>query len=369
MKKNPLLSILLFYKHTYTVNIYKKFYILLIFLFLGFYSPLNAESMSLCDCLRKAKNGDFVVTAQGKNFTLFHVFDVDGSTLTIEEISAPLAEKKNIGTNWQQWIDQKAPGSTSWVIYELDLDSKSIEDIYSYSQKSWQKIYPGDQIFPTLINLVFSKIDDVKRKKAGPRPLPDMIDDRPLWHPPIFLNGKKINGVQSLAYKASWPNDSTELSGKKIEIYLPDKNELIPAYFPFWIQVSNQFAQTKLRVIDSGFNLKSIHSHFPLPPPELISHQFTPNGELIFLIKSHPKFKDFNVFAKCSDSSAPMFSVEVVTYETANRRKAKLVVANQELKNKLKADKLYYFIFEPHECSYMSIETAKPIGIAKQYVQ
>lgn len=345
----------------------KKFYIVFIFLFLCMGLRVNAEDLSLSESLRDAKKGDFVVTSHSKNFTLFHVFDVQDSTLIIEEISAPIAEKKQI-KNWQNWVEKKAPGCTSWVIYELDLDTKKIEDIYSYSQKSWQKVYPGDQIFPTLINLTFSQLEDENRKKAGPRPLPEMIDERPLWQPPIFSNGKKIKGMSCKAYKAYWPDDSTELSGKKIEIYLPKKNDLVPSYFPFWIQVSNQFAQTKLRVIDSGFNLKSIHTHFPLPSPELISHQFNSKGELQFLVKSHPLFKDYNVFAKCSEDNEPMFSVPATIYETANKRKVKLIISNEELNNKLKTDKLYYFIFEPHEYSYMSIETSKPIGIAKRYV-
>lgn len=346
----------------------KKISILFIFLFLSISTFAYPGDISLADSLKNAKKGDFVVTCQNKNFTLFHVFDVHDSTLVIEEISAPLTERKEIKSNWQEWIDKKAPGNTSWIMYELDLGSKKIEDIYSYSQKSWQKIYAGDQIFPTLINLKFSPLEDEKRKKAGPKPLPEMVDDRPLWQPPIYSNGKKIKGISSLAYKAYWPADSSDLAGKKIEIYLPKKNESVPSYFPFWIQVSNQFAQTKLRVIDSGFNLKSPHTHFPLPPPELISHQFNAQGELQFLIKTHPLFKDFNVYAKSFEDNEPMICISTTVYETADKRKAKLIISNEELNNKLKADKLYYFIFEPQEHAYMSIETLKPIGIAKRYV-
>lgn len=345
----------------------KKFYLIFAVLVSCAFTSLFGQEMTLSKALTKAKKGDFVVTSQNKTFTLFHIFDVNDLTLTIEEVSAPISFLKPIKSNWQKWINEQAPGHSSWVIYELDLNSNQIEDIYSYSQKSWQKIYPGDQIFPTLINLKFNPIHKSDRKKAGPKPPPEMIDDRPIWQPPIISYGKKLKGISSDAYQAYWPEDQSELAGKKIEIFLPKENDKTPSYFPCWIQVSNYFAQSKLRVVDSGFNLNSIHSHCPIPPPELISNQFNTKGDLEFVLKSHPHFKDFKVYAKCFDDDQPQKELLSEVFETSKGRKVKIVVSNTNLNNNLDKDKLYYFIFQPDNYSHMSIETTKPIGIVKKY--
>ena len=338
----------------------------LLLFFVCFSSPLFGDQFSLSESLKEAQPGDYVVSVQGKCLTLFHIFDVKDSTITIEEISAPVAEKKNI-QNWQAWIDRGAPRHLSWVMYELDLVSKNIEDIYSFSQRGWQKVYSQEQVFPTLISLNFNLIKDSTRKKAGPRPPLDIPDTRSIWNPPVFLDGKKVKGVPCKAYQSTWPNDGTDLSGKKIEIFLP-QDEKILGYFPFWIQVSNQFSQAKMRVIDSGRGLRSVHSSFPIPPLELISHQYTSAGDLQFELKTHPSFQKYSIYFRELDGSSPIESLSFTLTPHRSSRKALFTIENEHLNNKLKSGKLYYFIFEPHEHKHMRIETTKPIGIPKPYV-
>ena len=343
-----------------------KFFVLALLALCSF-AFLQAEDLALVDSLKKAKPGDFVVSSQGKNFTLFHIFDVRGSTIVIEEISAPMNEKRRVKT-WQNWIHDKAPGHISWVMYELDLATKSIEDMYSFSQKSWQKVYPQEQIFPTLIGLKFKLIETQDRKKAGPRPPLNIPDERSIWNPPVYLQGKKLKGAQCSAYQTYWPNDGTELAGKKVEIFLPQDEDKLPAYFPFWIQASNQFAQAKMRVIDSGADLKSIYKSYPTPPLELISHQFTTSGNLQFDLKTHPSFQKYTIYIRDSVDQSKAEVIPFATLTNSSQRKTRFTISNQDLNNKIKTDKLYYFIFEPHEHAHMSIETNKPIGIAKPYV-
>lgn len=344
---------------------FKKYFLLFIVLLLSF-AKLCSHEITLCDALRGAKAGDFLVTAQSKTMTLFHIFEVQDSIVIIEEISAPIHLKSQIKGNWQDWINQDAEGHTSWIMYELNLNSRKIEDIYSFSQKSWQQVYDQEQIFPTLINLKFSLIDQKNRRKAGPAPLPEMRDDRAIWQPPIVSNGEKIPGIICDAYQAYWPQDGSELDGKKIEIFLAQNNEKVPAYFPFWLQVSNSFSQVKLRVIDSGFNLKSIHSNFPTPPVELLSQQLTPKGELSFTLKTHPLFENFTLFAKAIDGSGPIITLPCQVYQSVDKRQAQIKVTNEDLNNMLKHDKMYHFMLEPVGYPHMSVETLKPIGPIKR---
>lgn len=328
---------------------------------------IGCQDFAIAQSLKKAQTGDYLVSTHGKNFTLFHIFDSRDNTLVIEEISAPLSEVKKIKGLWQEWINRHAPGHLSWVMYELDLNTTNIEQMYSFSQRCWQKIYPQEQIFPTLISLQFKLIPDSHRKKAGPPPPLEMPDDRSIWNPPIFYYGKKIKLATCNAYQALWPQDGSELANKKIEIYLPQDSEKVPNYFPFWVQASNHFAQAKMRVIDSGRGLKSIHTNLPTPPLELIAHQYNAAGDLQFELKTHPSFLNYRVYIRLKDDMN-CESIPFSLYQDPSHRRSMFTIANDDLNNKLKVDKLYYFIFEPQEHPQMSVETTKPISIAKPYV-
>lgn len=208
---------------------------LFVFAILFLSHQLVCQDFAIAQGLKKAKKGDYLVSSHGKSFTLFHIFDTKGETLVIEEISAPINEVKKIKGLWQEWVNSQAPGHLSWVMYELDLNVKNIEQMYSFSQKSWQKIYPQEQIFPTLISLQFKLIPESLRKKAGPPPPLEMPDNRLTWNPPIVFDGKKVKSAACNAYQTHWPQDGSELANKKIEIYLPQEGEKVPSYFPFWI--------------------------------------------------------------------------------------------------------------------------------------
>jgi len=59
-------------------------------------------------------------------------------------------------------------------------------------------------------------------------------------------------------YKAKWPKDSSDLSGKTLEIYLMEG-----AYFPYWIEVKGATVRGRLRILEVG---EGLFSHKQLPP-------------------------------------------------------------------------------------------------------
>lgn len=312
--------------------------------------------------LLKAKPGDYVVLNHQKMFSLLHIFDRPSDSLILEEISAPMQARLPIQSNWQDWLDQGAPGHHAWVMYELDLETLHIQDIYSCSQKSWKKVFPGEQIFPTLLELTFEPVADSKRKRQGP-PLPSgMIDDRPFWNPPIFFEGAKVKQAICQPYFSYWPNDGTELSGKRIEVYLAQEPSNVPHYFPVWMSVVDKLAQTKLRLLDSGEHLVSPYKQFPIPPLELTASQQTEEGELKFYIRSHPQLKNFKVYAK-GKNSPKNDELDFKVQSSDNFRTLIFCISKEELKDKLYKEDLYSFIFEPQEALHLSVETPKPIKI------
>ncbi|MCH9634013.1 MAG: hypothetical protein S4CHLAM7_07490 [Chlamydiae bacterium] len=348
----------------------KKSFFLIFLCFLSFsLRELRAsteENFFFKTPLSRAQKGDYVVVLQHKSLSLLHIFETHPKTLIIEEVSAPAKIKSTIKGDWKKWIENDAPGHTAWVMYELNLETGSVEDIFSCAQKCWKKVFPQEQIFPTLFDLKFSLVPDEKRKKVGPPPPSEMIEERPIWQPPVFFEGKKVPNLSSKAYSAYWPNDGTDLSGKKINIFLAEGDPNIPDFFPVWMQVSDKIGRLKLRIIDSGQELTSPYKQFPVPPPSLSACHFTKEGHLQFHLRSHPTFTEYKVYARDLESPSSLlvpFKAEV----QKGSRELRLTISNETLNNKFQLDKLYTFIFEPEGYIHLSIETPKPLKIIKKY--
>jgi hypothetical protein len=75
------------------------------------------------------------------------------------------------------------------------------------------------------------------------------------------VDGNNIPAVPFEAWQTHWPKDGTDLSGKSIEVYVPQENDKYPSYFPYWLQISGMVGNAKVRIVDSGSYMNS-----PMPP-------------------------------------------------------------------------------------------------------
>lgn len=214
------------------------------------------DVMTLKENLRKGNAGDFIVTSQGKNYTLLHIFAKQNDMLTIEEITVP-ANHISAQTNWKEWVYQKAPGNTGWVLYRLNFSSGEIQDCFSVTQNAWLDLSKGNRFLFTLLNIHLLRLSDKERKKIGESSHVGP-DRRPIWHPKMILEGKFIPNVAFSAWRTRWPNDNTPLSGKMIDVYVPEENEKYPSYFPYWLEVRGTAGgKVTVRIIDSGSKMRS----------------------------------------------------------------------------------------------------------------
>lgn len=235
----------------------KKFYLTVISL-IFICSFLKAdETLLLRDNLKKANPGDFIVISANKTDTLMHIYDKQNNVLTIEEISIPEVQRKKYPMNWKEWVSKNAPSNTSWVMYDIDISTGEMIRYYSFSKNGWFEIPDADNFISKLLNIRFKKLPDHLRKKVGQRPAPGSPDRRSFWQPRLVIDGKAIDGVPFDAWRTQWPKDNSELSGRTIEIFLPKDNTNYPSYFPYWLQISGGIGKAKIRIIDSGQNLKS----------------------------------------------------------------------------------------------------------------
>lgn len=218
--------------------------------------PLQAD-LYLRNSLKKAQKGDYIVTVISKAYTLFHIYDKKEDILTIEEITVPLNKIPRQNFSWKEWVRNRAPGQTNWMLYNIRLSTGQILDCYSVSKRGWYNIAQWDNFLPTLLNLHLTKIPLNERKKVGPPPSEGSPDQRKIWEPQMILNGKAIPHVKFEAWTTFWPKDGGELSGKRIEVYLPEESEKYPSYFPYWLQIKGAVGAATLRIVDSGSGLVS----------------------------------------------------------------------------------------------------------------
>lgn len=238
-----------------------KFYLILLFCF-GFLT-LSAEQDLIQHQLKKGRKGDYIVVAQGKCLTLFHIFDKNAQSVLLEEVAIPALTADYYVKGWKEWIAQGAPNHSSWILYELNLDKGEITRYYSYTKRSFFTIPEGDSFLATLLHLDLEEIPFEQRKKVGLSPRGNEPDRRKPWAPKMVFEGQEIADVPFNAYVSRWPSDGGPLSGKIIEIYLPEESSHYPSYFPYWLQVRGVVGPSKVRVIDSGQQLSSPQKGFP----------------------------------------------------------------------------------------------------------
>lgn len=217
--------------------------------FILFFLPLSLFSLTLKEEFQKAKVGDFIIMEHGRQMTMLLVSEKEGSKLFLEEIT--IAENHVYNRfSWKDWLKQKAPRHTSWVIYEIDLKSGKVISMYSISQHDYIRTNPFNNFLSTLLNIPFYEVSSKERKRIGKTPSQGE-DTRPFWQPRLIFEGRPIAATFTV-WRTKWPPDGTDLSGSSVEIYLPDEDIEAPSYFPYWMQIQDQSGKSILRVVDSG---------------------------------------------------------------------------------------------------------------------
>lgn len=228
----------------------------LILIFVKLEAQTDSSVMFLKDRLSQARPGDFIVVCANRTNTLMHIYGTQGNILTVEEITIPSKRMRTQNLNWKDWVEKGAPNHTSWVMYDVDMQTGQMLHYYSFSKQGWFDIPEADNFLFKLLNLQFVQVSPQERKKVGLPPVSGP-DFRAYWQPRMVFNGQVIPGVIFDAWKTKWPKDGSDLSGRIIEAYLPHDSQSYPSYFPYWLQISGALGKAKIRIIDSGTDLNS----------------------------------------------------------------------------------------------------------------
>ncbi len=226
------------------------------------------ESSYFSSRLDNAKPGDFIVTKQPGCYCLLLIRSHDQKKIVLEEIDIPdyAVDLKTI--DWKTWVTAHAPGHSSWIILEIDLEKRSLIDAYSIKKRAFLQLSEEEQFLLKLLTLPTEYLDSNERRKIGPPPLADEQDHRPIWHPKIRFEGKERKNPTSV-YRAVWPHDKSLLSGSKIDFFF---DELMPDFsFPVWIEIYGGHYKSRLAVIEAGHALFSPATNVPMRPPQILS--------------------------------------------------------------------------------------------------
>ncbi|MCB1213393.1 MAG: hypothetical protein KDK40_03755 [Chlamydiia bacterium] len=261
-----------FYSSRKAQNPSSRYFLVIFFLLIFCNHPLfAARTLFLRDEIQRAEPGDYLVTAQFNAFTLMLIRDKTDSTLTIEEVTIPEGRfPKGHYSKWRDWFLDGAPGATSWVTYVIAPKQRQLLTFFSHTTGTYCSADSTNTFLCTLLGLRFFEIPESQRKRIGGGRSGAPVSIRPVWNPPIVFEGQKTTGVPFTAWRTLWPNDSTELAGKEVDIYLPEENTRYPAYFPYWLEIKGTFTKAKIRITDTG---KGLHSTKPLPKIPQLSQQ------------------------------------------------------------------------------------------------
>lgn len=234
---------------------FRSFFVLVL---LFIQSVCSAELLK--EKLTSAKAGDYFVFSYHKHATLLLIREISEEDLVIEEITGPLQILNQYRGEWQKWLEAGATLHTSWTISDINLKTGDLKWVFSVPTHEFISSIQDFSFLPKLLTLPLQNVNQDARKRIGPEPMPGEIDMRKLWLPKIWYKGELVTPTIEVK-EVNWPHDTSALSGKHIDLYIPQSNAL--TYFPYWIEIRGNIGKFRIGVEDSGSDLHSPISTIP----------------------------------------------------------------------------------------------------------
>jgi len=300
--------------------------------------------------------GDFIVTAQEGNYSLLSIRSKTADTLLLEEISVPSQQISLNKIDWKKWVSEKAPGHTAWTLYEIDPNTATLIECFSFSKNGWLYLDESEQFLTRLLSLPFIPIPDADRKKIGPQPALGEHDSRSLWTPPLVIEGEKREKPTFDVVKTQWPEDGSRLALCSIELYFAKELPTFP--FPYWLEVRSPHYTFKMRAIDSGHNLISPRPG-PMPhrSPQILGPVQQEQEMWHLSIKTPPYFQKLHLFA--IDLNHPHKETLSIPFTllSSKTEECTLQISTEALRQLLTSEHRYRWALVPADSSDIYIES------------
>lgn len=250
-------------------------------------------SLNLKDQFVQAKSGTFIVTEQNKTYTLLHIHSMTANEILLEEVSIPTHLVTH--QDWKAWMKKGALGHTSWILYAFDLSKNKITECYSFTRRAHLSPNNINLFLNTLLELNLVFLPDKERLQTGPNAFPGNVGSSKPWGPPMIRDGQKVKEASYNVYTTTWPQDQSELSGKKIVLYFDKDHKEFP--FPYWIQAREGGMKYKIRAVDSGRDLRSPNKSLPRRIPSFIGSMIKEENKVYFTLNAPVYYHSLKLYA------------------------------------------------------------------------
>ncbi|MBS0607255.1 MAG: hypothetical protein JSR57_09920 [Verrucomicrobia bacterium] len=317
----------------------------------------EAPGFALKEKYQNAHAGDFIVTEQDHTYSLLFIREITADHLLLEEIAVPDTQINLNSIVWSDWVKAKAPGHTSWTLYELDSLSGSLIEAFSYSKRGWLYLDETQQFLSKLLCLPLTKLSNADRRKIGPQPQSHEEDRRAVWNPPLTVEGKKQPKPQFDVWKGVWPEDGTQMGKCIVELYFSKDDPAFP--FPYWIEVKSPHYAFKLRSVDSGSGIASAYTGaMPHRPPQFASPLQKIEGAYRLSINSPLYYQTFHLYA--IDLSDPVRKTIPIPHQLKREAKSErvhLYISEECLTARLSPNHRYQWVIIPEEDGKIYVES------------
>ena len=328
-----------------------------LFFTLACYAPFYLGAITLEQKFAHAKDGDYIVTAQESNYSLLFIRSITSDILLLEEISIPEQQIDLKKIDWQNWLVKRAPGHTSWTLYEIDRKQGKLLECFSYSKNGWLYLDESEQFLTRLLSLQLNVVLENERKRIGPAPTNDEVDRRGVWNPSLIVNGQKISKPQFEVFKARWPEDSTRLSHCFLELYFRKDDPSFP--FPYWIEVQSPHYSFKVRTIDSGHGLvSSIRGAMPHRSPKILGPAQKGKEKWKIPVQTPPYFQKLQLFV-IDLSGETKVTVPLPSFLEQGEKTEEqfLTISSAEMNQLLEPNHRYRWVLIPEGSSDIYVES------------
>ena len=318
---------------------------------------VKESSLLLREKYQSAHAGDFIVTELDNTYSLLFIREMTAEHLLLEEIAVPANQIDLDSITWDNWVKDKAPGHTSWTLYEIDPSTGNLIEAFSYSKKGWLYLDQTQQFLSQLLSLPLIQLNPDERKKIGLQPSSQEEDHRALWNPPVIINGKKLHKPQCEAWRGTWPEDGTPMGRCPIELYFLSSDPSFP--FPYWVEVKSPHYAFKMRTVDSGKGMTSPYNGpIPYRPPQFTAPLQRKENGYSLTIQSPLYYHSFQLYA--IDLTDPLRKTIPISHQAqrlAQREVVSLNISKQELVSKLTPGHRYQWFLIPEEDGRIYVES------------
>jgi len=325
------------------------------YLFLSLILLTAAYSFSLKEKMLSAEKGDYVVSKQKNLVSLLFIREKQANHILLEEIStaSSLIDLETI--DWQNWLDQKAPKHTSWLIIDIDLENNKIIECYSPIQKQFIKTDELENFFIKLINLPLTYLEKNQQERLASYHL-----HQKLWQPP-FIYEKNARPMDFSVYRTKLPKDFEHFPSKTLEMYY-DKDNLL--FFPTWLQVKGNFSFI-MQTIDGGKNLISPITDIPHQKPQFDAKIYEDTTNVQLYLEKSPYYNECELLA-LDITQKPKKWITLPFTLKASDKAYQFIIDRKELKKRFENNHRYLFILSSkkdknnaiqHPCIYIFQDT------------